>query len=165
MGRSYTKYSFPDSDREDAWAIFSAFLDYRFGDGTRLHVRQTACWCSRCRHITIGEDIPTVEELRQELERLHHPNHEERELYRILGTPMADLITETEKRIEWRRSRTAPAKCLHCGSTEIAVISHDETMVHPATGERMLLSERDWADTAEWRAEYTPEGDVIASIE
>ena len=122
MGRGFTQFTFPESDAEDMYALNSAFLYYRLPNGQLLHVRQTACWCSICNRIDMAELVESLEELEKELERLRKPDEKESRMIAFIGTPIEQRIAETELRINWRRSRTSPAKCLHCGSTNIMPI-------------------------------------------
>jgi hypothetical protein len=36
MGRGFVEYHLPESGR-DEWVLWSAFIDYRLADGTKLH--------------------------------------------------------------------------------------------------------------------------------
>ncbi len=61
--------------------------------------------------------------------------------------------------------RQSPAKCLHCGCTEILLLPDDEEFSHPATGARMKVTGRGFMSTAEWQCDVHTEGDVIESSE
>lgn len=165
MGRGYTQYAFPDTNAEDVYAIYSAFLNYRLATGDLLHVRQTECWCSTCKRIDMAERVESLDELQSELERLQHPDEDESRMIAFIGVPIEKRIAETELRINWRRDRISPPKCLHCGSTDITRIPDADEFRHPKTGERVVVAGRGFASTAEWHAEFTPEGDVISSVE
>jgi hypothetical protein len=163
MGRGYTQYAFPDTGAEDAYALYSAFLNYRLPDGKWLHVRQTECWCPTCNRIDMAECIESIEELENELARLRNPDDEEAKIIAFIGKPVEERITELQLRIIWRQNRKSPAKCLHCGSTEIVPIPDAQEFAHPATGERVVVAGCGFASTAAWYAEFTPEGDLINS--
>ena len=164
MGRGFTQYSFPDSETEDAWALYSAFLDYELADGTLLHVRQAACWCAICDCILMAEDVPSVAALESELATLENPTEEDRQLIDFIGTPLSERITEQKRRIQWRRSRQSAARCLQCGSTEITVLPGEDEFHHPQTGERVAVSGRGFAETGMWEARFTPEGELIRHL-
>ena len=163
MGRAFTQFKFPDSDSEDAYAVYSAFLDYRMPDGSRLHIRQRECWCPVCERIDMAEDVPSLAELQAELDRLLAPDEETLRKFAFIDIPVDDLIAETRKRIEWRRHRRSPAKCLHCGSTNITALPHNKEFAHPKTRERVLVAGWGFLDAAPWHAEFTTEGDPIVS--
>ena len=84
--------------------------------------------------------------------------------YRKSAEYLGDLpqqISELQARINWRKMRRSPPKCLHCGSSEILPIPEAEEFDHPVTGFRMKVEGQGFATTDGWRAEYTPEGDLI----
>jgi hypothetical protein len=93
------------------------------------------------------------------------------ECHTVLGERMGRGFTqftfpesgETELRINWRRNRTSPPKCLHCGSTNIMPIPDAKEFAHPITGERVVVAGCGFVSTDEWHAEFTPEGDVLCS--
>lgn len=163
MGRGYTQFAFPDSDTEDQYALYSAFLNYRLADGRLLHVRQTECWCPTCDRIDMAEHVESLEELAAELERLRNPDDEEFRMIAFIGTPVEERIAETELRIAWRCNRVSPAKCLQCGSTDIVPIPGNEEFAHPKTGERVVVAGSGFMSTDQWHAEFTPEGNIICS--
>jgi hypothetical protein len=68
MGRGYTQYRFPETRREE-WVLFSAFIHYRFADGSKLHILQNAAWCADCDRFVLAEEIPSIESLESELEK------------------------------------------------------------------------------------------------
>lgn len=164
MGRGFTQFSFPDTNAEDVYAFYSAFLNYRLATGELLHVRQTECWCSVCKRIDMAERVESLEDLQTELDRRRHPDEEESRIIAFIGTPIEVRIAETELRIKWRRGRIAAAKCLHCGSTDLIRLPDSDEFRHPMTGERVVVAGRGFASTAQWHAEFTPEGDMISSI-
>ena len=165
MGRGFTQFSYPDSDTEDEFALYSAFLDYEMSDGTLLHVHQTEAWCPDCDCILMAEHVQSIEELQSELDRLLNPDEEELFFIQFIGTPIEDRIVEAERRIQWRRSRTSPAKCLQCGSTQIVALPAQEEFTHPKTGERVKVSGHGFASTTIWEARFTTEGEKIWSRE
>lgn len=165
MGRGYTQFVFPDTGADDVYVLYSAFLNYRLPDGNLLHVRQTECWCPNCNQIDIAERIQSIVELEKELELLRNPDDDDEEAFMLalLSDPIEERIADLELRLIWRRERKSPAKCLRCGSTEIVPLPDSKEFSHPATGERVVVAGHGFASTAEWHAEFTPEGDVITS--
>jgi hypothetical protein len=161
MGRGFEQFSFINSKAQDVFVIFSASLNYRLADGSRLDVHQDACWCSRCNTFRVGERIPTIEEVRAELQKLANPSKEEIEIWQLIGKSIEAVVADTEARLAWRGQRTSPAKCLHCGSTELKPLPHDEEFPHPVTGERMRRVARGFCDAGPWESDFTVEGDLI----
>ncbi|WP_145377664.1 hypothetical protein [Symmachiella dynata] len=111
----------------------------------------------------MAEWVQSLAELEAELKELLDPDEENMRKFAFIGTPINDLIAETRKRIEWRQHRRSPAKCLHCGSTDIIVLPNTEEFAHPKTGERVVVVGRGFAEASPWHAEFTTEGDLISS--
>jgi hypothetical protein len=162
MGRGFTQYSSHNGDRPNEYAVFSAFLYYVLDDGSRLRVMQTECYCPVCQRIDIAEHLETVADLEHRFQQISILGTEERKVAEFFGS-ISDQLDELRKRIDWRRTRRSPAKCLHCGSTEISLLPVSGEFIHPATGARMEVTGSGFMSTAEWHATYTPEGDVIES--
>ena len=161
MGRGFTRYSYVDVDLPDEWPIGSAFLDYILGDGTRLHVNQADCFCTDCDHFVIGERIETVAEIEHQIDQIqNHPESNQRKVAEFVGD-IPNQIAALHIRVEWRKSRQSPPKCLHCGSTDISAIPDEEEFDHPVTGHRMKVSFRGFSDAAPWHATFTPEGERL----
>ena len=139
MGRGYTQFGFPDSNAEDTFALYSAFLYYRMPDGSLLHVRQKVCWCPVCEQLDMAEQIPSLVELEAELAKLLDPDEEQLRLIAFTQEPLEELISEARARIEWRRHRKSPARCLRCGSTDLTHIPDQNEFPHPKTGERVVV--------------------------
>lgn len=164
MGRGFTQYSFPDSDAEDVWALYSAFLNYELADGSLLHVRQAESWCPECDCILMAERVPTLAELEAELAMLKNPTDEERDKINFVGGPIAERIAEQERRIVWRHNRQSAAKCLQCGCVDVVQLPQEDEFRHPKTGERMVKSGWGFASTGMWDAVFSPEGDLIRNV-
>lgn len=165
MGRGYTQYSYTSCDLPDEWSIRSAYLDYVLDDGKLLHVDQADFYCRKCDRFTVGERIETVAELQHQIDQIeNHPNSRERKIAEFLG-PVSKRIAELLLRVEWRKRRKSPSKCLECGSTEVLAIPEEEEFFHPGNGEPMKVSGRGLVSMAAWHATYTPEGDQIDSFE
>lgn len=164
MGRGFLEYKLPDSGREE-WVLWSAFIDYRLPDGSKLHIMQQPAWCAACRRFVIAEEVPTVEWLQAEISRFQQPEFQQpdSEAFTIWAfvsnnQPVAERIEELRRYIEWRQSRQSPPRCLECGSLELTLTPMDGEFAHPATGERVVVGGQGWADTGSWSAEFSPEG-------
>lgn len=161
MGRGFTQYSYINSDLPDEWPLHSAFLDYLLEDGTRLHVNQNDYYCTVCDCFVIGERIETIAELKYQIDQIENePESRHRKIAEYFGN-VPKQIADLHVRIDWRRKRKSPPKCLHCGSTEILAIPEDDEFLHPATGQQMKVTGRGFASTAVWQATFSPEGDRL----
>ncbi|WP_088257847.1 hypothetical protein [Fimbriiglobus ruber] len=162
MGRGYIAYQFPDSGREE-WVLYSAFLDYRLADGTKLSVDQQPTWCSACNRFVIAESIPTIADLETELARYRTGDAEAHRTWAFISgdAPVAEKIAELCRRIEWRLERQSPSHCLACGASGPVPIPTADEFAHPATGERVVVGSFGWASTAMWVAEFSPEGESL----
>lgn len=162
MGRGYTQYRLHESGREE-WVLFSAFIDYRFSDGSKLHILQVAAWCHKCERFVVAEEIPSIASLRSELEKTRSGDQETIQIWNFVsnGQPVSTKIAELEKRIEWRNARVNPPRCLECGSFGIVVLSGGKEFRHPKTGELVSEVSAGWADAERWSADFTPEGDRL----
>jgi hypothetical protein len=163
MGRGFVRYSLPESGR-DEWVLFSAFLDYRLADGTRLHVEQDPAWCPACRAFVAAERVPTVEELEREVAEFQAGDPDLLRQWAFVsgGQTAAGRIAELRRRVEWRRGRRSPARCLRCGGGGVAPLPVDGEFRHPQTGERVVVGGSGWADAVPWFAEFSPEGKLLA---
>lgn len=105
---------------------------YELPDGSHVDLSSRPCWCVTCNTVTDGEWVETLQELEDELKDLHDPNSElfqfhekSEEIGQIPGHPFKRIgfrekaIERTHERITWRKLRTAPPKCIICGSTAI----------------------------------------------
>jgi hypothetical protein len=156
----------PESGR-DEWVGFSAFIDYRLADGTRLHVLQRPAWCRVCNSFVIAEEIPSPEALQEEIARFRSADGETLRIWAFVsnGSPVAERVAELLRYLEWRRGRQSPPRCLECGAVDPIPIPMSGEFVHPGTGERVVVGDWGWADTAPWCAEFSPEGERLAPPE
>ncbi len=148
MGRGLIMYEFPDSGHESECVLFSAHLNYRLPDGERLHVRQTVAWCQSCGRFSLAERIESVADIEAELPGLiaqkdqllaeslrQSAANQDMRRRDILGIGF-DLdwteraIAEVPVRIAWRRKRQSPAKCLHCGTSNLLEIDDRVEVIH-----------------------------------
>jgi hypothetical protein len=161
MGRGYIEYNLPDTRRCE-WVLFSAFIDYRLDDGSKLHVEQAPAWCRSCRAFVVAESLQSIEELERAMGELQAGQTERLQLLAFIGKTVEEAMTELQKRLQWRRSRCIPPRCLHCGSVAIVPIPWSGEFAHPETGEQVVTGDSGFADTAPWFADFSPEGDQLA---
>jgi hypothetical protein len=162
MGRGFIKYRLPESAR-DEWVLSSAFIDYRLADGSRLHVLQQPAWCAACGRFVIAEQVPSVEELEEEIGRYRSADPETLQKWAFVsnGAPVAERIAELLRYVVWRNGRHSPPRCLECGAVNPVPIPIVGELTHPGTGERVAVSASGSADTAPWFAEFSPEGERL----
>jgi hypothetical protein len=133
---------------------------YRLADGAALHVAKWPIWCYGCGAFTLGEWLPSVEELRQAISECEHyaarPGWIPHDRYiDIKGLP------DLRVRERWREARTAPPRCLDCGSSAIVLMQDQSGVEVPGEG---WCTARFWsfADAASPHVldrYYTPEGE------
>jgi hypothetical protein len=126
-----------------AKVLSETLRSYRFPDQSTLNIFRTFAWCNQCAEVMWAERLPALSELSE---------------------PIA---------VEWRSRRSAPAKCLTCGSSDIVPSRAGHTnsgnekfeMDCPNCGgvirvlrEPVLSLDRAWIL-------YTPEGDLIQDYE
>lgn len=141
---------------------------YILGDGARLEVWKRPVWCCNCRAFTEGEVIPEIEEIdrliaqhkneRGSAYRQHIHRTRNRELQWGLAIRLADL----ERRRAWREERTAPARCLDCGCSELIALRQGEDIPNPLGPGTVRL---EWLGMCRAPAReflYSVEGDLIA---
>lgn len=163
MDSSFIRYSYLESDLPDEWLFYPAYLEYILDDGSRLGVAQEDYFCRACNRFVAGERIESVAELEFLLEQIeNNPESRHRKFAEYIGD-LPKQISDLQARINWRKKRQSPPKCLHCGSTDILPVPEDEEFDHPATGLRMKAAGQGFASTDQWHATYTPEGDSIES--
>jgi hypothetical protein len=104
-----------------------------------------------------------VKELEAEIIAWQNPDEDGRRLMEFIGQSAQSLVAEMRERIKWRHLRRAPPKCLECGSSEIDVIRDDRDFLHPKTGQRIILAGRGFTDSPSWEADFTVDGDKIAT--
>ena len=163
MGRGFVEYHLPESGR-DEWVLWSAFIDYRLADGSKLHILQQPAWCAACRRFVIAEEVPSVAALQQEIARYRSGDRDTLRQWAFVsnGVPAAERVAELLRRVEWRQGRQSPPRCLECGAVGPVPIPMDGEFAHPRTGERVVVVSGGWADTAPWFAEFSPEGEQLA---
>lgn len=137
-----------------------------------LPIQTNTSWCYGCANITISERIRPLDVLGDQLRRLHV--NESRSSY---PHPQSQYeARDTPRRVEWRRRRISPPKCLECGDTKIELMVTDnfelilddeaeyiETkfdITHPGCGGRFVNKGGAFLQFG-GMCMYTPEGDSI----
>jgi hypothetical protein len=162
MGRGYIKYHLSESAREE-WVLWSAFINYRLADGSKLHILQQPAWCPACLRFVIAEDLSSVEALEEEMAqfRLAAPDTLRQWAFVSNGAPVSERIIELLRYIAWRRSRRSPPRCLECGAVDPIPIPTSGEFTHPANGQRVMVQSSGFADTEPWFADFSPEGERL----
>jgi hypothetical protein len=163
MGRGFVEYHLPNLGRDER-VLFSAFIDYRLADGTKLHIPQQPAWCSACSRFVIAEELPSVEALEEEITRYRSADRDTLQKWAFVsnGSPAGDRIDELLRYIGWRQGRQSPRRCLECGAVDPVPIAVSGEFAHPRTGERVVVGDSGFADAAPWFAEFSPEGEQLA---
>jgi hypothetical protein len=91
-------------------------------------------WCRHCHRVTDGERIDSIEEIDQSLADLSDPNSRVRRQF--ANVPFSDdflqsMREDALRRRLWRETRSAPPKCLRCGSAAIFVVPIGEPFANP----------------------------------
>ncbi|MGL6074990.1 MAG: hypothetical protein ACRC8S_12595 [Fimbriiglobus sp.] len=157
VGRGFVEYSLPSSGGHE-FVAYSAFLDYRFADGSTLTVEQQPAWCPACRRFVLAERIPEMAELEDRLAAVRSSHSERRRLLTALGQSPAGEAKELIRRIGWRQGRVSPPRCLECGTAGVHTLPASKEFAHPATGEPVMLVSSGFASMERWVAGFTPEG-------
>lgn len=88
---------------------------------------RTNGWCYECNNIREIEALPSVEEIRKEYKRFYQvPNTETnwlKRLTRCFDKNYQSKLRDLAAKIAWREKRSAPPRCLECGSTDIKALN------------------------------------------
>jgi len=138
---------------------------YRIDDESFERVYSDPVWCGTCRRFRNGERLESVEEVEKKLAERRDPLWRppfEKAFPETKSEVREELVRNCEQRLEWRRRRVAPAKCLKCGSSEIIRLPLDEAVPHPGGKGRILVHiESAGGISPRGQTLYTPEGDLI----
>lgn len=151
--------------REDFHEILCS---YQITENRNLTIRQTFAWCNTCKKVVWAEKIEDVSRLEKERLSMLKSNTyawlpikpEDQEAIRVRS------VEDIDARIEWRKARISPPRCMECGSINI-VFSEE----YKRSG-RMRFDHPSCSGiiTVKWLGEsvnmlwyfYTPEGEKIA---
>ena len=143
---------------------------YEFSESDRLDLHSEPVWCHRCGQITHGEELSTVDDIDKQIHDLNDPSSA---LYRmtrhgvldeLLGKGkefLRERIAELQRRRRWRAERKSPAKCIHCGTTQIVALPAGLPVPNPGGHGQIQVDCVGMCSTSfnEWF--FTPEGDRI----
>lgn len=123
-------------------------------------------WCHDCNSIKYAEDLPTIEEIRQEYGELYGvPGPEVKGLKRLLqrfDRHHRERMRELEQKIAWRQARTTPPHCLSCGSDNLSQLDFVKKTANSAITETFRHScggafIHDYGDKTGTRFHFAPE--------
>lgn len=165
MGRGFVEYRMPGFDRREA-VYWSALVEYRLLDGSTLHIIQQSAWCPECNRFVIAEEIPSIDQLKEELAKYQARDMEQLQKWEFIsnGAPVQERIDDLLKRIVWRQTRQSPPRCLECGSIKTISVPTNGMFTHPKTGEQVIVCDQGFADTETWQAEFSPEGNLLSGL-
>jgi len=163
-------FTFTDSRGQLVAQIWLGHLDrsYRLAPGAECPVHDQTAWCKTCRAIVPAEDLPSVEKIDAERQRLRHDYQEflgnaykESQIrpWLIANTReiFANGIKINEWHRRWRELRQSPARCLKCSSTDIQWLASQSKFIHPETG--LVVQLTGWSHASMAIHEYfSPEG-------
>jgi hypothetical protein len=163
MGRGFVSYYLPELATDEC-VFYSAFIDYRLADGSKLHILQQSAWCPVCKRFVVAEEVPSIASLEEEIARYRSADPDTLLTWAFVsdGAPVAERVAELLRYIEWRKRRQSPPRCLECGSVDPVPVPMSGEFAHPNTGERVVVGSSGFADTAPWFADFSPEGLQIA---
>jgi hypothetical protein len=107
---------------------------YALAPGVRLSMRTTPVWCRECHGVSNGERIDSLEEIDRLLADLSDPNSK---AYRLFADSvdrdgfLQGMRQDALHRRRWRETRSAPPKCIRCGSTAVFVVPLREPFANP----------------------------------
>jgi hypothetical protein len=113
---------------------------YQLHNGKRIKVHAEIGWRHVCDDFKSVEELGSVERLEHNLNLLRDPVRRY-ELIPGLSNEeeMNELINQAVLRIEWRKKRVSPAKCLTCGSTRLMKVQLEMPMLHPLWGNKVQI--------------------------
>ena len=143
---------------------------YEFADTTNLELRSRIAWCCNCFEFIDAEWIPSLEVIESELAELNDPTSFRASSFASTEQPfdkspfierLAELYAEAKveaaKRIEWRKTRKSPPRCLICGDTEVRFPGENQMIDIPGRGAAMVQC-MGMCSTEFSNWFYTPEG-------
>lgn len=84
-------------------------------------------WCYQCNRITDVESLPSVEEIRKDYARFYRVPSTEggwlKRLRRYFDKHYQSKLRDLAAKIAWREARSAPPRCLTCGTTNIKTLN------------------------------------------
>lgn len=164
---------FSNVDGKTDWYESRGFY-YELADGTNIGLHSTIAWCCQCEDFVNAEWIPSLEYVENELDELRTPGSRAYDRHTSTEPPFdkspfkerrarnfAEAKVEAAQRVEWRRKRISPPKCLICGTCDI-IFPSDEDGTVEIPGRGIATVECGGMCSTEFcNWFYTPEGDRI----
>jgi hypothetical protein len=140
---------------------------YQLPDGSKLDVHRKPVWCRHCQAFSEGEWLQSVPELEQAIAAYSDINSAERQ--RVLQSSfiqdkagsLAKRLAQSTVRLQWRKGRATPPKCLECGTTEIVDLGNGQEIASPCSPGTLTIQLVGMCSTEFRNYFYTPEGNRI----
>ncbi|HET6883758.1 MAG TPA: hypothetical protein VFI31_26635 [Pirellulales bacterium] len=143
----YTVTFLPEQRKEER---YSPLAYYRLPDGVEIRIHTALVWCNRCRVVTWGEHLPTLEEIDdQRAGEDVFVEHFSQLIGDFLALDVceqgleeyrADLRLDNERRRQWLFVRQAKPRCLDCGSTDIIGLPLNEETLIPTASTSVVVT-------------------------
>lgn len=140
------------------WGLFS----YELLDGRLANIERSAMWCHECNSYCPVERLPEMEELeeklavqQQKLELVRSEKPKDRVVFWFIRKPgkidtdciriYENCVADASSRIDWKKLRQSPRKCLLCGSQDIADQgdAFKSPQTHPGCGGTIKIEDPD----------------------
>ena len=128
MSMPYTEIKCEGCDESWTTIMLWGIHSYELPNGKALNLERSIGWCNKCSSLTPVEEIQSLEDEMECLSSLRKDLSKERKLRftafkkKFFNNSVKSLklnIAELEQRIEWRKSRQSPPRCLKCSSMDI----------------------------------------------
>jgi hypothetical protein len=101
-------------------------LKCRTEQGVVSYYRTTG-WCYQCNRITDVEELPSIEEIRKIYAKFYRVPRTEgswlKRVIRYFDRSYQSKLRDLAAKIAWREARSAPSRCLICGTTDIKTLN------------------------------------------
>ncbi len=136
---------------------------YELAEHVTLNVKRGAAWCPRCQAVIWAEVIPSLPDIERRIAEC------ERRDPSVIETalPSVNRLEELRRRADWLKTRTTPARCLECGTTDVTAMTTGHSRSgnekwtlspHPNCGGTIsVFSEPTLSLDRRW-TRYTPDG-------
>ena len=92
------------------------FYKYLFNDNTVLKMKWDTGWCFDCDCVACVEVLPSLDELYERAKIICSSEGDEAAAF------INESVSEIYKRIQWRKERVSPARCMDCGRVKISTL-------------------------------------------
>ena len=147
------------NDELEAEVLFYSDCCYVLEQGTLLNVVTKAAWCGKCRWVVVAESVPEIDEIEKEYQELNDPKGQFKGVFSV--GRIEELRLQNRLRLDWRRIRKSPARCLDCEGVDIVHLAFDDEP-HEIRGVR--IQKIAWGHASmdhDVRRRMTPEGLLI----